>query len=311
MGSFFERYRDSPMIMKQEIWKNRGHFVNFFGVTGVIAGVLVTIFLPESIYIVSGEALLLVLYPTIVGAKATWERLKQRGPIEDFPKLPKQEYFAIAYSDSSDQDLLELSKFSTEFFGDDTVPADVLLQAVHNGSVLGLRLTTEDRKHNVGFLDVIHFRDDILKKWISGDESEEQLQPDQFEQIDLVKPSAPHLKLAIGALCVKHATIAADFHRTAAFVNAGIEYLKRKCARYEEVTLYATIFNEAGGKRWAEETGFTLHLSAQRRLGLGRKYDVYELSLKNALSDGAVFKGSSSTFRSVGRKYEYVVHLVT
>jgi len=167
MLEFAAQLRRSFASVFEELWEGHQHFNYFLGISAGIAGLLFAIWPGEAAVIGSVVGFAVLAYPAVlVARRMSWERSEDVAPP---PEIETRRYIAIPYFATNDQDMLELSAFAAKQFAGETIPGAVLLQAVRCKSVLGLRLTTEDRRTNLGFLDVIHFRKEILDKWLSGE----------------------------------------------------------------------------------------------------------------------------------------------
>jgi len=305
-----EFLRDASHLLaraKAELVDLRGHFIAYVGILGAFATIAVGLMPAETHTIFVASALLLLAYPA---ALVGW-RVVAKWAIIEPPNVPVRRFRAIPYSLTSDLDMKELSAFAAESFKGDTIPADVVLGAVRGGCLLGLRITPENGSKNIGFFDVIHFREDIFNAWLNGDIDESALRPEHFVPIDQSASAKSPLKLAVGALYLRRRGLTADWHLTQAFVGAAKEYLE-EALPHTNVELYATMFSEDGA-RWADLMGFKPHIDAAKRRGLAKAHDVWvryphggnnkQLSVLQTRREGIL------TFVTLGERYQYEVML--
>ncbi len=304
------QFRRSFLSVLEELWEGHQHFNYFLGLTAGIAGILFAIWPGEAAVIGSVVALLIATYPVVlVGRRMSWERSEDVAPP---PEIETRRYIAIPYYATNDQDMLELSAFAAKQFAGETIAGPVLLKAVRCKSVLGLKLTTEDRRTNLGFLDVIHFQKDVLDKWLSGDIEEPKLTPDDFQPIARVA-AGETLDFAVGALYLKPGIHTRNHHVPSALVAAAIRYIGQMCAGHADARLYATIFS-ASGDSWAKRVGFKLYQKKETRKGNAAKHDVYVMKLSEAPHTLDTVVPEGNTFASVadfgrGRVIRYEITL--
>jgi hypothetical protein len=298
MKQYLRQFNDITGVAGQAAWDLRKHFAVWLGASSAVASLLSYLFPEHSTLLWRIDALLLVIY--IAGA-ITLSILKGEAGVEG---LEKRKFLAIPYSESTDLDLAQLTAFATECFRGNTLSAEAVRRAVRNGSIIGLRLVEDGR--NIGFLDLMHFRGEAMTKWETGELDERAMQIEEFEPIgasDLAKP----IKLAVGALLVRQPIFAADRHLTEAFVYAGLAYFEQALREHSEVEIYASIFNEKGGKYWAEVIGFERCRHKADRIGPGREHDLYRLKLTDIRT--AKRTPHREEFIGIGRSYEFVVKL--
>lgn len=311
MIEFAGQLRRSFFSVISDLWAGHPHFNYFVGISAGVAGILCAMLPSEAIIIATIEALLIIAYPIVlVGWRMTWERSEDMALP---PQIETRHYFAIPYSATSDQDMLELSAFAAKAFRGDTIPGPLLLQAVRNGSVIGLRLTNEDRRANLGFLDVIHFCPKVMKEWLSGEVEETKLTLDDFEPVGPAGSKDKPLDVAMGALYLKPGIHTRNHHVPSAFVAAGLDHFRRVCAQYKDVDLYATIFSKPGDD-WAKRVGFKLFQKKETRKGAAAAHDVYVLRLSAAPRVFDTVIATEKTFASIadfggGRVTRYEVEL--
>jgi hypothetical protein len=310
MLEFASQLRRSFASVFEELWAGHQHFNYFLGVSAGIAGILFAIWPEGAGLVASVVALLILAYPTVlVARRMSWERSEDVAPP---PEIETRRYIAIPYFATNDQDMLELSAFAAKQFAGETIPGPVMLQAVRCKSVLGLRLTTEDRRTNLGFLDIIHFRKDILQKWLSGEVEEPKLTAADFQPIAKVAP-AETLEFAVGALYLKAGMHTRNHHVPSALVAAAMRYVDQMCVGHAGVRLYATIFSTSGDS-WAKRVGFKLYQKKETRKGSASKHDVYVLNLAEAPESLDTVVPDGNTFASVadfgrGRVIRYEINL--
>lgn len=310
MLEFAAQLRRSFVSVVEELWAGHQHFNYFLGISAGIAGLLFAIWPGEAPLIASVVGILVLIYPAVlVARRMSWERSEDVAPP---PEIETKRYIAIPYFATNDQDMLELSAFAAKQFAGETISGPVMLKAVRCKSVLGLRLTTEDRRTNLGFLDVIHFRKDVLEQWLSGDVEEPKLTADDFQPLAKVAP-ADTLEFAVGALYLKPGMHTRNHHVPSALVAAAIRYIGQMCAGHPDARLYATIFS-ASGDSWAKRVGFKLYQKKETRKGNAAKHDVYVMNLSEAPQSLDTVVPEGNTFASVadfgrGRVIRYEIAL--
>lgn len=204
----------------------------------------------------------------MVGRKLAERYAKKNGHIA-FEDREIVTYHAYPYE--ADSNLRKLSAFAHEEFKGNTMAADMVQFAVRTNAAIGLRLADENG-NNVGFLDVYHFRDDVLEKWINGTIAEENIGEDDFEPIpDNPKPGQK-LHLVVGAILVKRKPF--EPSPVTLLVAIAENYIRQVCAKFDHIVLYASIFDPNDGLRLARLSGFRDHRDKADRIPHGTKHDV-------------------------------------
>jgi hypothetical protein len=248
----------------------------FLAIFGVLISIILILFAPKATLLaeislgVLGAAL---LAPVVIGLARSISGDDVLAPPDSV-----RDFSAIAYAASSDADMAELSRFAMKQFGE-TFPAEVDAAAVRSGCAIGLRLAN-DKGINIGFLDVYHFREDVLALWRQGQVQETTMTLDQFAPIgSIADPAAHDLHLVLGALYIDTSNPVATYHLAYGLIQAAKDYLNFEFKNFRSVVIFATIFSPAGG-RWAKKEGFALDIRGDKRGAAGGGHDVYVLNFK-------------------------------
>jgi hypothetical protein len=197
--------------------------------------------------------------------------IRRRRGLHDQIYLPQAEIIEYkVYPYEAGSDLRRLSAFASQVFRGDTMDADIVQHAVAKGAAVGLRVTDAD-DNTMGFVDVFHLDPAMLEKWKRGQVRETDLKDDDFLTIPRTADPGARLELMFGAIYLKpHYELGLPFQ----LVDIGEAYLKQKCAHFDEIALYATIFSENGG-RLARACRFKPNIEGVERQPYGGGHDLW------------------------------------
>ena len=166
-----------------------------------------------------------------------------------------------------------MTALAQDEFNNDTLRKDVVHAALRNRAGLGLRVTHENGKR-VEFLDFYHLRPDILDQWLKSTILEGNIRADDFESITEVEArNQRELSLIVGAIVLRSGNGWNDYHLAPLLVAATKQYLREQLKAFDKVTIYATLFSNAG-RRYSEIEDFKLYVHASDRGFAGGGHDV-------------------------------------
>lgn len=172
-----------------------------------------------------------------------------------------------------------LSEAVEDEFSSDTFRRTVIRHAIATGCGIGLQVA-DDTGRDMGFFDVYQLVPDALERWVHGKTHERDMTEADFCPLAAtLARGQKELTLIVGAIMLTHPSPLHNFHVGPLLAAASRGYLNAALRNFETVTLYASIYSDAG-RRYAELFGFKPYLPATSRGVAGGGNDMYHLTFR-------------------------------